>query len=223
MTTVGVLGAGKVGTVLARLAVQAGYRTLIAAAADPAAIGLIVQVMAPGAQAKTAATVAQEADIVILAVPLSRYRSLPADQLRGKVVIDAMNYWPPTDGILPEFEDPVASSLLVADALPGTQLVRAFSHLGYHQLDEDARPGGAADRHAIAIAGDDPRAVRVVADLVDRIGFDPVIAGDLATSVRFEPGTALFGTSTDRTHVTQLLAVATTHPRAVKRSESSTA
>lgn len=206
MTTVGIIGAGKVGTVLARLAVAGGYHTLIAGSSDPAAIKLIVDVMAPGAIATSATQAARDSDIVILAVPLGRYRSLPAADLAGKVVIDAMNYWPPVDGIIAEFEDGVASSLVVAEALPGARLVRAFSHLGYHQLDEDARPAGAPDRHAIAIAGDDTSAVRVVAELVDRLGFDPVIAGGLGASALFGPGTDLFGTSTDRATVVRLLA-----------------
>jgi predicted dinucleotide-binding enzyme len=223
VTTVGILGAGKVGTVLGRLAVAAGYRTLVAGSADPAAIDLIVEVMTRGAVAKTAGAVAREADIVILAVPLGKYRSLPAQQLDGKVVVDAMNYWPPVDGVLPEFEDGVPSSLVVANALPGARLVRAFNHLGYHQLDEDARPAGVPDRHAIAIAGDDPDAVRAVADLVARLGFDPVVAGDLAASAGFGPGSELFGTSTSRAEVARLLASDDPPPRPLTQSVATTA
>jgi predicted dinucleotide-binding enzyme len=135
------------------------------------------------------------------------------EHLRGKVVIDAMNYWPPVDGVIPEFEENTPSSLIVARTMPDVRLVKAFSHLSYHQLHEDARPHGAADRHAIAIAGDDERAVAAVADLVDRLGFDPVVAGDLATSDRFGPGSTLFGTSTERAEVTRLLATSETDPR----------
>jgi len=208
MSTVGILGAGKLGTVLARLSVAAGHRTLIAGSGDPGAIGLIVDVMSPGALAMRAVEVARQSDIVVLAVPLSRFRTVPADQLRGKVVIDAMNYWPSVDGPLPEFEKGVPSSVIVADALPGTRLVKAFSHLGYHQLDEDARPSAAPDRHAVAIAGDDARAVQAGADLIDQLGFDPIAAGALAVSDRFGPGSALFGLSADRSTVEQLLAAA---------------
>jgi hypothetical protein len=206
VTTVGILGAGKVGTVLARVALKAGYRTLIAASGDPEAITLIIDVLAPGARAVGAAEVAREADVVILAVPLGRYRELPASELAGKIVVDAMNYWPDTDGVLADFSEPEASSPVVAAALPSARLVKAFNHLGYHQLDEDARPAGAPDRHAVAIAGDDEEAVATVAALVDAMGFDAVPAGPLDAGRRFGPGSALFGVSVDQDTVRGLLA-----------------
>ena len=218
MTAVGIIGAGKLGTVLARLSVAAGYPTLIAASGDAAAIELIIDVMSPGAVATNAKDAAIRADMVILAVPLSRFRDLPLTRLHGKVVVDAMNYWPPVDGIHSEFEER-ASSPLVAAAIPGAAVVKSFSHLGYHQLDEDARPAGAADRHAIAVAGDDHGAVTAVADLIDRLGFDPVIAGPLEAGSRFGPGSDLFGISTDRAAVERLLGIAA--PRSLARAAAS--
>jgi predicted dinucleotide-binding enzyme len=150
--------------------------------------------------------VAREADLVILAIPLGKYRSLPATELSGTIVVDAMNYWTPNDGYLDEFEGDVYSSAVVAAALPGARLVRAFNHLGYHQLDEDGRPPGSPDRHAIAIAGDDREAVEIVAALVDSFGFDPVDAGPLAAGIRFGSGSPLFGVSTTKDQVARLLA-----------------
>ena len=194
MTTIGILGAGKVGTVLARLALAAGHRVLMSGSGPVSRIELIVDVLAHGAEPRTTAEVIREADVVILALPLGKIGSLPADALVGKLVIDATNYWEPVDGTLPEFaDDPRGTSEIVAEKLPGARIVKAFSHLGYHDLDERGRPAGAPDRVALALAGDDPGDIATVAGLIDEFGFDPVEVGELATGVRFQAFTPVFG------------------------------
>jgi len=187
-----VLGAGHVGPVIARLAIRAGYPVAIATSGDPADIALITELVIPGAQPRWASDAVAGADIVVLTIPLHRFADLDPSLLSGKIVVDAMNYWPASDGVLTAFEDD-ASSEIVAGRLPGSSVVKALNHIGYHELEDRARPPGAPDRRAAGLAGDDPAAVAAVADLVDRIGYDPVHLGRLRAGRVLQPGGPVFG------------------------------
>jgi predicted dinucleotide-binding enzyme len=193
VSTIGILGAGRVGSAIARTALKAGYAVHIAGSGPAADIELIVDVVIPGAVPMTAAEVAATSDLVVLAVPMHKFRSVDPSTLTGRLVIDTMNYWRPIDGELDEFAtDPRGSSEVVGEYFADARLVKTLNHIGYHDLETDARPAGHAERHALAIAGDADDA-SVVAEVLERFGFDTVYAGPLAAGVAFEPGSPVFG------------------------------
>lgn len=190
--TIGILGAGRVGTAIARLAIAAGYRVKIATSKQAADNALIIEIVTPGAEAVNAAEAA-DSDLVVVAVPLHKYKSVSAEMLAGKTVIDAMNYWSVTDGDIADFEvDDRTSSEVVATHLAESNLVKSFNHIGYHEMEPDALPVGAEGRRALAIAGDHQEAKDQVADFIDALGFDVVDAGVLAAGRNYEPGTDVF-------------------------------
>lgn len=208
--TVGIFGAGKSGVAIARLALAAGYRVRIAASGPGDRTALVTGILTPGAVATDPAALAADVGLVVLAVPLRKYRDLPLPTLAGRVVADVMNYWPPVDGVIPEFEVPGRpSSEVVRDALPpAARLVKTLNHIGYHEMEELARPAGAPHRVALAVAGDDPQAVRAVARFVDDLGFDQVLAGSLRDSAALQPGSPVFGADLDAPALRRALAAA---------------
>lgn len=196
MTSVAILGAGRLGTVLARLAVAGGYEVRIAGSEDPKFIALTVQTYARGAVPLAARDAIDGADLVVLALPLHRFTELPADALAGHIVVDAMNHWLEVDGPMPEFTDaPEGTSSVVASRLPGAQVVKALGHVGYLDLDAHGRDGR---RVALGIATDHPGAADAVARFIDAMGFDPVIVGPLASGVALQPGSLAFGAAMTR-------------------------
>src|SRR5882724_490607 len=122
---IAVLGTGHMGPIIARVAAEAGYPVSIAASGDPAAIELIAQVLAPGAEPRWAADAVVDADIVVLSIPVHRFATLDPALLAGKIVVDSMNYWPPVDGVQDMFEDHrYGSSEIVAHRLVQSTIVK---------------------------------------------------------------------------------------------------
>lgn len=190
--SIGVLGAGRVGTAVARQAMKAGLDVKIATARPADEIALMVNIVTPGAHAVSAAE-AVDSDIVVVAVPLHKFQTVDPALLEGRIVIDAMNYWAPIDGTIDLFEhDDRTSSDIVAEHFAGAKIVKTLNHIGYHELETDGRPSGESGRRALALAGDHDDANELVTAFIDSLGYDVVNFGALRAGELYQPGTAIF-------------------------------
>lgn len=192
---IGIIGAGMIGGSLAELLGTRGHEVLLANSRGPSTLRDQVARLPDTVRAATVEEAARGADVVVVAIPLYRFRELPAEALAGKIVVDANNYYPGRDGVLPPLETgQTTSSELVAGHLSGARLVKAFNTIYFQNLRDEGRPDAAEeDRLAIPLAGDDTEAKNVVAGLIREIGFAPVDTGSLADGRRQEPGTPVYG------------------------------
>ena len=190
---IGIIGAGRLGTTLARSLMKAGYAVSIINSKNPASLELQLRILLPGVEARPVDELIGWADVIILAVPLREYTKLPLELMRGKVVIDAMNYWAPIDGKIAEFERYAGSSSeLVAVSIPGAHVVKTFNSVAYSELEEHGLPAEDSRRRAIPLAGDDTQAKTLASELIESIGFDAVDLGNLREGRHFQPDTELF-------------------------------
>jgi predicted dinucleotide-binding enzyme len=194
MTTVGFIGSGRIGGTVARLSVAAGHRVVLSNSRGPETLEDLVDELGPLARAATGAQAAAAGEIVVAAIPLCAYGSVPAEALAGRTVIDADNYYPQRDGNLAEVDSgSVTSSELLQQHLAASHVVKAFNNIYYRHLQSLARPAGAADRSFLPVAGDDPGAKQAATAFLDSIGYGAVDAGSLADSWRQQPGTPVYG------------------------------
>jgi predicted dinucleotide-binding enzyme len=190
----GIVGAGKIGTAIARAAIEGGYDVAISGSGPAERIELIVEVLAPGARALSTDEVVRYADLIVLAVPMHRFRDLPRDLFAGKILVDAMNYWNEIDGDDEELATASGgTSSFVQGWFSSARVVKSLNHLGYFKFEKSRRPRGAPGRTAIAAAGDDRAAVAAVLQLIDGLGFDAVDAGGLLGGLALQPDAAMFG------------------------------
>ncbi|QFZ17759.1 NADPH-dependent F420 reductase [Saccharothrix syringae] len=192
-TTLGLIGSGMIGTTVARLAIAAGLDVVLSNSRGPETLADLVADLGDHARAGTPADAARAGDLVVVAIPLHGYRSLPAEALAGRIVVDAMNYYPQRDGRIAELDsNELTSSQLVQRHLAGSAVVKAFNSIVYASLGSRARPAGAPDRSALPIAGDDDAAKKEVSVLLDKLGYDAVDIGGLADSWRSEPNSPVY-------------------------------
>jgi predicted dinucleotide-binding enzyme len=194
MPTIGLIGAGHIGSQVARLAVAQGYDVVISNSRGPETLGALVSELGPHARAATVVDAAKAGDIVVVTIPLKNYRSVPVEPLAGKTVIDTNNYYPQRDGHIPALDnESTTTSELLQAHLPTSKVVKAFNHIYAAQLTTDGRPAGTPNRRALVIAGDDTAAKATVTRLLDEFGFDTVDAGPLKEGWRIQRDTPGYG------------------------------
>lgn len=189
MTTIGIIGAGAVGSQIARAAIKSGYKIVIANSRGPETLSGLITELGTRARAATASEAAGAGDFVVIAVPLKRINDMPAQPLAGKIVLDTNNYMAWRDGRFPELESGAMTvHELRQHQLPESRIAKAFTHIQAPRLHISAKPAGAQDRHALSVSSNYPEAVELVTRLYDQFGFDTVDNSPLDESWRSGPG-----------------------------------
>ena len=182
-----------IGSTVARLAIAAGYDVVLSNSRGPETLSELIAELGPKARAATAAEAAEAGDLVVATIPLKAYSTIPVEPLRGKVVIDTLNYYPDRDGHFAELDaETTTTSELVQAHLPESHVVKGFNNIGHRHLAVLGRPAGADDRTALPIAGEDAAAKKTVTEFFDAIGYDAYDVGPLSESWRFQRDTAAY-------------------------------
>ena len=191
---IGIIGVGSIGGTLARKYVAAGHEVRVANSKGVDGVKTFADEI--GAVASDIHGAVERADAIVLSIPFPAVAQLPSDLFDGVPesvpVIDTGNYYPGMrDPNIPEIDAGMVESVWVSRQL-GRPVVKAFNNILAETLVDFGVPKGAPDRKAIAVAGDDPLTKKVVMDLVDESGFDPVDAGSLKDSWRQQPYTPVY-------------------------------
>ncbi len=189
---IGIIGAGYIGGTAAKLFIDAGHQVALANSRGPETLRDLIARLGPSARAMTAEDAARFGDVVLIAIPLKDYTTLP--DLAGKIAIDAMNYYPNRDGnIAPLDSGEKTSSELVAEHLEGARVVKAFNTIWFEHLKTQGNKTAPLDqRRAIFVAGDDAEAKSVVMKLIEEIGFGAVDMGALRESAAQQPNAPIY-------------------------------
>ena len=204
---IGIIGAGYIGGTLTRRLTKLGHGVRVANSRDPQTLSDLAA--ETGARAVWAAEAATDADLVIVSIPQKNVPDLAAGIVStakpGAPVIETNNYYPQQrDGYIKEIEDGTPESVWVSERL-GVPVFKVFNGIYWQHLLEGGLPRGTTARIGLPIAGDDPEAKRIVFQLVDDLGFDPVDGGTLAQSWRQQPGTPVYGKDFDAPDVERAL------------------
>ena len=209
MTTIGIIGAGLIGSQLARLFTSTGHDVVIANSRGPETLADLIAELGYHARAATVQEVAEAGEIVVVTIPLKSIDTVPVAPLAGKVVIDTDNYYPERDGHIAELDDESTTTAeMLQRHLPESKVVKAFNHIYAADLTTDGTPAGTEGRRALVIAGDDAEAKAAVTAILDSFGYDAVDAGPLAEGWRIQRDTPGYGPKLDAAGLRTALAEA---------------
>lgn len=187
MTTIGIIGAGHIGSQIARKAVALGYDVVIGNSRGPETLTELVAELGPRARAATSAEAATAGDFAVVTIPLKNYQELPAEALAGKIVIDTINYYWERDGRIDALEKgEVTTSGMVQEHLPESKVAKGFNHIPAQDITTTGMAAGTENRRALATASDHEDAAALVTKFYDEFGFDTVNIGALSESWRVE-------------------------------------
>jgi len=193
MTTIGLIGAGHIGSTLAKTFVDHGYDVVVSNSRGPETLTDLVAQLGPKARAATTTEAAEAADIAVVTIPLRAIDSVPVEPLAGKIVIDTNNYYPQRDGHIAALDDESTTTAELLQAhLPTSKVVKAFNHILWSQILEHAKPVGTPGRRALGVFSDDADAAATVGQLIDTIGFDPVVVTPLSEGWRVQRDTPAY-------------------------------
>lgn len=202
---IGIIGAGMVGRAIGKMAAASGHTVMLSNSRGPQTLFSLSRSI--GCEVGTVDEAAAFGEVVIVAIPLEAYRSIPVKPLEGKLVIDTNNYYFERDGQIPELDAGEATtSELLARHLPQSRIVKAFNAIIMDDLEEDGRPAGSSERRGLPLAGDNAADKAIVARLYDQFGFDAVDAGPLAEGWRFERDRPVYCVPMDVTRLKDELA-----------------
>ena len=192
MTTIGIIGAGHIGSQIARAAIAKGYDVVISNSRGPETLAALAEEL--GATAATTTEAAAAGDFVVVTVPFKAIGSIPVEPLAGKVVIDTNNYYFERDGHIAALDNKEATvSGLLQQHLPTSRVAKGFNHIGSAEITTTGSPAGSENRRALATSSDFDDAAQLVTDLYDEFGFDTVNVGPLSESWRIERDTPGYG------------------------------
>ena len=203
---IGVIGTGDIGAVIVRKFRGAGYPVKMANAGGPESLKDLAA--KTGAIPVSVEEVVQGVDILFLVLPQKAFPVLPKGLLnkakKETIVIDVGNYYPWRDGRIDDIESGLTESAWVEKQIR-RPVFKVLNSIVAKALAGAGRPTGSRDRVALPISGDNPKAKEIVAQLIDRIGFDSVDAGTIAESWRQQPGSPVYCINPTKEELQQLL------------------